>query len=250
MGATTYLLPWILLLLTTAIAFAVKFLPFKSIAGASVVGTLALTMIGIAIFDNILSSEYEERIEQAKAETAKLEEWKYQHLDDLSLTIAQFIPPAEEDLYIVQQLIGYGWTHKNAYHKRILEAARLLQELRNNRPDAARPIYLYKGIPASVNKSVVSLGLKTLGFKVIPPRESEEPLIQANILYYGKYVDIQDVKLAALTLMQAGINLTEIKPFIKETRGNLRAVKLEYNQYMAKRPPILPQEVVDATDFK
>ena len=146
--------------------------------------------------------------------------------------------------------MSYGWLRSQKDFKRFLDAAQALDTLKGERPDAERAIYLYKGIPESVDKTIVEYSLRTLGYKVIPLQEDEEALLDANVLYFGKYVEIEDVKLTALTLMRAGINLTEIKPFTKATRGNVRAVKLEWNEYLAKRPPISPQEVVDAKDFK
>lgn len=250
MSSITYILPWILLLLAIGAACAVKFLPIKSIAGISIISTIGLLMIGIAIYDNLISAEFEDKVAAAEAEVAALEEWKYLHLDQLSLIIAQQQMPEDEDVATLKQLSGYGWTPKNPDFTRLIEAAQALEQLRGDRPDAQRAMYLYKGIPTTVDHTIVKLSLQRLGFKVIPEQEDEEPLTKANVLYYGKYVKLEDIKLTALTLMRAGIRLTEIKPFAKATRGNVRAVKLEYNEYLAKRPPISVQEVVDATNFK
>lgn len=250
MDSIAYILPWIMVLLTIGTACAAKFLPLKSIAGISVFSILALIFLGLAIYANVISSEYEERIAEAKAELATMEEWKYLHLDELALIIARQVPPEDEDLAMLERLRSYGWTRANPDFRRITEAALALEKLRGEQPDAERAIYLYKGIPQTVDRDIVRLSLKRLGYKVIPEQDDEEPLEQANVLYFGKYVKLEDVKMTALTLMQAGVDLTAIKPFNKDTRGNLRAVKLEWNEYLAKRQPITVPEVVEAKDFK
>ena len=250
MGSIPYILPWVLVLLGIATACAVKFLPFKSIAGVAVISLLALLAIGVGVYDNLISTEYEALVADEKVKVEKLEEWKYLHLDELSLIIAQQKMPEDEETALLKKLLSYGWLKDQKDFKRFLDAAQALELLKGERPDAERAIYLYKGIPQSVDKTIVELSLRTLGYKVIPPQEDEEPMLDANVLYFGKYVELEDVKLTALTLMRAGINLTEIKPFTKATRGNVRAVKLEWNEYLAKRPPIAPQEVVEAKDFK
>lgn len=250
MDSIAYTLPWLMVLLTIGTACATKLLPLKSIVGISVLSALGLFILGMAIYDNLISSEFEDRIADAKAELAQMEEWKYTHLDELALIIAQRVPPEDEDLATLERLRGYGWTRSNADFRRVTEAALALDNLRGEQPDAERAIYLYKGIPLTVNQDIVRLSLQRLGYKVIPPSEDEESMEQANVLYYGKYVKLEDVKMTALTLMRAGVNLTNIKPFNKDTRGNLRAVKLEWNEYLAKRPPLSVAEVVEAKDFK
>lgn len=250
MGSIPYVLPWITLVLAAGTACAVKFLPFKSIAGIAVISVLSLSMLGTAIYDNVISSEFEDLVAEAEAEVAALEEWKYMHLDELSLIIAQQQMPSDEDVATLKKFKSYGWLSSNADFKRVEDAAEAFVTLKGERPDAKRAIYLYKGIPKSVDQTIVELTLRNLGYKIIQPKEDEEPLIKANVLYFGKYVELEDVKLTALTLIRAGIHLNAIKPFNKQTRGNLRAVKLEWNEYMAKRQPITAAEVVDAKDFK
>ena len=250
MGSIAYILPWILVLLTIGVACATKFLPFKSIAGISVISVLSLLILSVAIYDNVITADFQDQVATAEADLAEIEDWKYLHLDELSLIIAQQLPPEDEDLALLERLKGYGWTRSNPHFRKITEAALALEKLRGETPAAERAIYLYKGIPETVNKDIVRLSLKRLGYKVIPPQEDEEPMETANVLYFGKYVKIDDVKLTALTLMRAGVKLTAIRPFAKDTRGNLRAAKLEYNEFLAKRQPITVAEVVEARDFK
>ncbi|MDX1694779.1 MAG: hypothetical protein R3208_13515 [Ketobacteraceae bacterium] len=250
MGSIAYILPWILVLLTIATVCAAKFLPFKSIAGISVISVLALFILGTAIYQNLITASAEDRLDEAHADLAAMEEWKYLHLDELALIIAQQLPPEDEDLATLERLRSYGWTRANPDFRRVTEAALALEKLRGETPAPEHAIYLYKGIPETVNKDIVRLSLKRLGYKVIPPQEDEEPLERANVLYFGKYVKTEDVKMTALTLMRAGVELTAIKPFPKDTRGNLRAVKLEHNEFLGKRKPMGVQEVVEAKDFK
>lgn len=247
MHALPYLLPWLLLLLAAGLVAAVKLLPLKSIVGGSVIGLLALLFIGICIYANIVSSQQFHHLEEKEAALAKVEEWKYKHLDELSLLIAQLKPPADEEGAVLKELSGYGWltTHNFVRHMRDAHTARdrVLAEF------TPTQTILIKGIPTTVNEKIVELSLRQVGFTVIPfkPDEVRDPDI--NILYFGRDLNINEIKLAALTLMQAGVELKGIKPFPKATQGNLRAVKLEWNKYYEVRKGMTVGEVETAKAF-
>ncbi|PIE42316.1 MAG: hypothetical protein CSA49_00505, partial [Gammaproteobacteria bacterium] len=163
MGSIAYILPWILLLFTIGIACAVKFLPFKSIAGIAVISSLSLFMLSAAIYDNLISLEFEEMVAEAEAEVAALEEWKYAHLDELSLIIAQQQMPSDEDVATLKRFKSYGWLNSNVDFQRIVDAAAAYTQLKGERPDAKRAVYLFKGIPESVDQKIVELSLRGLG---------------------------------------------------------------------------------------
>ena len=248
METLPYLLPWILLLLTAGIAVAVKFLDIKSIMGIAVVSTLGLVMLLIAIYANIITSQQYGEVVLKQQELTAMEEWKYQHMDELSLIIAQQRMPSDETQALVKQLISYGWKMNN---RKITDAQaahlareRLIGELENPSP------MLIKGIPTMVDEKIVDLSLRQLGFTVIPYRDDETPEEDANIIYYGRDMTTLEVKLAALTLMRAGIELKAIKAFPKVTQGNLRAIKIEWNKYYISRKALSVEEVASAEAFK
>lgn len=250
MDSIAYILPWISVLLAIALACAVGFLSLKSPAGIIVAALLSILLFAAAGFDNVISMDYESQIETSKQDYANLERWKYEHLDELSLLIARQNYPSDEAVADVKLLESNGWTRRTPDMQRLLKASQALSELRVNRPDSGRPRFLYKGIPTNVDVDLVAVSLRTLGFKVIAPTENEDKLTNGNILYFGKLIDLETIKLTALTLMSAGLNITTIKPFNRTTRGNQRAVKLEWNSALSKRLPYTPDQVVEAENFK
>ncbi len=248
MSALPYLLPWILLLLSIGLVVAVKLLPLKSIPGAAVVSTLGLIMLLVAIYANVIRSQQVDLLVEKTETIGEMERWKYQHLDELTLILAQLRPPKEEELALMQELIGYGWRSSNTTIVRAREAHQARERLMESHSATNR--MLIKGIPTTVDSQVVELALKEIGFIVLPYRENETPEKDANIIYYGRDMALPEIKLAALTLMQAGVDLKAIKPFPKATQGNLRAIKIEWNKYYEGRKSLIPEEVETAESFR
>ena len=247
MSALPYLLPWILLLLGIGLAAAVKLLPLKSIPGIAVNATLLLIMLGMAVYANVISSQKFDLIAEKEESIAEMEQWKYSHLDELTLILAQLRPPKEEELALMQQLISFGWVSGNPSLLRAQEAHQARERLLESHKVESR--MLIKGIPLTVNQQIVELALKEIGFIVLPYREDEKPEEDANIIYFGRDMGLTEIKLTALTLMQAGIDLKAIKPFPKATQGNLRAIKIEWNKYYEGRKSLSPEEVEAAKGF-
>lgn len=247
MHALPYILPWLLLLLAAGLAVAVKLLPLKSIAGGSVIGVVSLLFIGVCVYANIVTAQQFHHLEEKEQALEQVEEWKYKHLDELALLIAQLKPPTDDDAALLKELTGYGWltTHSNVRRMRDAHNTRdrILAEFTPSQP------MLIKGVPQSVNEKIVELSLRQAGFTVVPYREDEAPETDANVIYYGRDMNIYEVKLAALTLMQAGLELKGIKPFPKPTQGNLRAIKIEWNKYFEVRKPMSPEEIETAQAF-
>ncbi len=248
MDTLPYLLPWVLLLFAAGIAVAIKLLDIKTIVGIAVVSTLGLFMVLIAVYANIVTSQQFNLIEEKQQAVYDMEAWKYKHMDEMSLIIAQLKPPSDEVQALVKQLISFGWKMNN---RKIIQAQeahaareRLIGELELGKP------MLIKGIPTVVDDKIVDLSLRQLGFTVIPYREDETPEEDANIIYYGRDMDVLEVKLTALTLMRAGIELKAIKAFPKATQGNLRAIKIEWNKYYISRKALTVEEVENAESFK
>jgi len=247
MHALPYILPWFLLLLAIGITVAVKLLPLKSIAGISVISVISLIFLGICIYANIITGQQYAQTEEKQQKLETMEQWKYRHLDELSLLIAQLKPPSDEDVARLKVLEGYGWlANSPAMHE--MQEAHAARERVKAEFTSSDPM-LIKGIPLSVNKEIVTLALQEVGFTVLPYREDEKPEADSNIIYYGRDLNINEIKLAALTLMQAGVDLKGIKPFPKPTRGNLRAIKIEWNKYYEARKGITANEVETAQVF-
>lgn len=247
MSTLPYLLPWILILLAAGLVAAVKLLPLKSIAGIAVLSTLGLLMLLVAVYANVVSSQQASTIAEKEAAIVEMEQWKYSHLDELTLILAQLRPPKEEELALLKKLISYGWLSENPNIVRAQQAHQARERLMETY-SPGNPM-LIKGIPTTVDNHIVDLALREVGFIVLPYREDEAPEKDANIIYFGRDMELPEIKLAALTLMQAGIDLKAIKPFPKPTQGNLRAIKIEWNKYYESRKSLLPDEVEAAKGF-
>ncbi len=248
MDTLPYLLPWILVIFAVATTIAVKLTDIKSVTGIAITSVLSLLMILVAVYANVISHQKSTILAEKDTALAEIEAWKYKHLDELTLLIAQLRPPEDEDLALLDQLADYGWRKNNPTIQRMRLAHQARERIRSHYK-AEEPM-LIKGIPLSVDHEIVELALRQVGFTVIPYRDDETPEEQANILYYGRDMKLDEIKLAALTLVQAGILLKAIKPFPKVTQGNLRAIKIEWNKYYVNRAPMEPEELEASEQFK
>lgn len=248
MDALPYLLPWLLLLLAAGLAVAVKMLPLKSIPGIATLSVLSLLFLGVCIYANIISAQQTHRLHEKTLALEQMENWKYRHLDELSLLIAQLKPPASEDLALLKRLQGYGWITTRPSLRQMQEAEdareRTLAQYTPSQP------MLFKGTPLSVDEKIVDLSLRQVGFTVLPWRDDETREADVNILYYGRDMQLLEIKLAAFTLLRAGIELKGIKPFPQPTSGNLRAIKIEWNKHFEIRRPLTVAEIEAAQSFK
>ncbi len=249
MESLPYILPIVMLLFAAGLAVAVKMLSIKSIIGGCTIGALALFMICCSIFMMIVSSGFEERIAVKDQEITDMVAWKYKHLDEMSLIIGQQRTPDDEHVALLKKLNGYGWQINNHSIRLLQDAHQALEVLRQEN-GIARTRYLLKGVPSSVERKLVEMGLRNVGFRIVPFKEQEEVPANANALYFGQNVDPDSIKMAALTLMQAGIELKSIKAFPKPTRGNVRAIKLDWSKYFDTRQPLTVAAVVESKGFK
>lgn len=248
MESLPYVLPWVMALITVALVVCSYLLEWKSLVGKIVTGVLALILVAVAVYANLVSMGQKAKIQEKVAELNTVEEWKYQHLDEIALLLAELKPPEENTLEMFNKLNSFGWEKENPVFQRALRADQSRENLRAEF-SSQKPM-LIKGIPTDVDAKLVELGLRQVGFSVIPYRDDEEPLAQANIIYYGRDIELTEVKLAALTLMRAGVGIKGIKPFPEDTQGNLRAVKFDWNKYYAKRVEMEPEAIEKADFFK
>jgi len=249
MESLPYILPLVLLVLAAGTTVAVKFLSIKSAVGGGVIGLLSLFMLGCSIYLMIISSGFEERIAEKEQAIADMEQWKYQHLDEMSLIIAQLNTPEDKHVALLKQLNGFGWQADNKAIKLLTDAHEALESLKSDNTDT-RTRYLIKGVPTAVDRKIVEIGLRNIGFRIVAFKEQEEVPVNSNALYFGQNVDIESVKMAALTLIQAGIEIKSIKPFKKPTRGNVRAIKIDWSKYLDKKQPLAIDAIVKAKKFK
>ncbi len=85
--------------------------------------------------------------------------------------------------------------------------------------------------------------------KFLPPLERPK-LARANLLNVGSRVKPYDVKVIALTLMRAGVNLKSIKPFRKKTKRNSLIVEFAWKKHLSSKPLLTAEKVINKTSFK
>ena len=247
MNALPYILPWFLMVLAIGLALAVKMLPIKSVIGMVTVSVLGLLMLLTGIFQNVISAQLNNQLQTQSSQIAEQEAWKYRHLDELALTLSQFLPPEDQTISLLQRLTAFGWKTSDPHFQAMQDANNLREQIMANY--TSKGPMLFKGIPLSVDDNILNMSLRQVGFTVIPYQADETAEAEINILYFGRDMDIDEVKLAALTLMRAGVSLRGIKPFPKATRGNLRALKAEFNKYYRTRQRLTPDDIQQAKAF-
>lgn len=248
MHLTSFLLPWLLLALAIAVGFAARLIPLRSKAGIITLSALGAFMLLFAVLSNLFTAKDRDHLERYKEQALQAEDWKYRHLDELTLILAQFKPPSEADQALLKKLISYGWLGNNSKLLSAQQAHEARERLRANY-NPVKPM-LIKGVPTNVDEHIVKLALRQVGFTLVPYQADEEPYTQVNIIYYGRDMTPLEVKLAALTLMRAGVELKAIKPFPKDTQGNLRAIKVDWNKYYDSRKILDVADIETVEQFK
>lgn len=247
MSILVYLIPWLLLVTALVMMILSQSFPLRSKGGLISVISLTLIMVLVSALANIATVKQNARIADLEAQIQQAEDWKYRHLDELTLILAQFKPPTEQDLALLKTLISYGWLGNNS---KILRAKQAHESRERLRADyAPSDPMLIKGVPTSVDEHIVVGALKQVGFFIVPYQEGEEPLQDVNIIYYGRDMKPVEIKLAALTLIRAGVEVKAIKPFPEVTRGNLRAIRIDWNKYYDSRKAMEAADIETAESF-
>ncbi|CBL44493.1 hypothetical protein HDN1F_09100 [gamma proteobacterium HdN1] len=243
-----YILPWLLLLLAAGGAFAHKKLEFRSKWWiVSIAGISSLFLIfNLLIMAGAWTQSKE--VSSLSQKISDLDAWKYRYMDEITLAISQIRPLSQQDNAIIDKIKGWGW----------LPSQPALQQL--DAADQARSRILtgyypsgnnlFKGLPKLVDQKLVELSLRQAGFQNVPYRADEEVPDEINVLYFGSKLDVRDIKLAALTLMRAGVELKAIKPFPQASDGNLQAIKGEYSKTMNARRTLTTDSVEKANVFR
>lgn len=250
MDSASYILPWVMILFAGVLALSIKLLSIKRILGYIALGITLLIMLMMAGFEMYLASRYKHQLAEQAETIQTMEDWKYQHLNELSYMLARQNPPSDEDIALIREVKSYGFKVDHPFIMQMREAHQAREQLKSELPVIEQARYLIKGIPNAVDTSLIEFGLRELGYLVVPYREDEEPLQEVNVIYFGSEVDALTLKLTALTLMQAGIEIKDIKPFNADTKGNLRAVRLEWNRFFETRPAMEVKDIVKRQQFQ
>lgn len=248
MAYLPFILPWVMLLIAVGAVFAHKLLEFKSVMWIVSISISSVLFLGCSIFIMVSASHEHHEAEAAVKKLEEMEAWKYRYMDEITLAISQIRPMSQTNSALLDQVKNWGWIPMQPGLRKLEEANQARDRILG--AYYPRSENLFKGLPKLVDQTLVDLALRQVGFSNIPYRPEEEIPDEVNILYYGKSLDIKDVKLVALTLLRAGVELKAIKPFPKDTQGNLNAIKAEYNKTMEVRRSIMAAEIEKATIFK
>jgi hypothetical protein len=243
-----YILPWIMLMLAAGTAVAVKMLDIRSkifIVVASINGLLFLTCCALITISTLDARREAKRLE---VKLEDMENWKYRHLDEITLALAQMRPLSQMESIMLTRLKEYGWVPMQPATRKL--------EMANEARDRILSSYfptgkgMFKGLPTLVDNNLLDLSLRQIGFATLPYKPDEQQPEEINSLFYGSKLDIREVKLVALTLMRAGVEIRAIKPFPKETQGNLRAMKGEYSKALEVRRVMTVEDIEKAKAFR
>lgn len=248
MAYLAYILPWVMLLLAVGAVFAHKLLEFKSIMWIVSIATSSVLFLGCNVLLMINAAHLHGEVKEAKHKLDDMESWKYRYMDEITLAISQIRPMSQSNSTLLDQAKNWGWIPMQPTMRKLDDANQVRDRILSTY--YPRSENLFKGLPKLIDQNLVDLSLRQVGFTNVPYRPEEEVPDEVNVIYFGKNLDIRDVKLVALTLMRAGIELKAIRPFPKDTQGNLQAIKAEFNKTMDVRRSLTAAEIEKATIFK
>lgn len=74
------------------------------------------------------------------------------------------------------------------------------------------------------------------------------PDVGTNAIFFGDKVPIEDVKLVALTLIRAGVEIKYIRPF-KNSTGRSLLIQVGAGTAYVSKPPLSVEAITDAKNF-
>jgi len=97
-----------------------------------------------------------------------------------------------------------------------------------------------------VDQKKVLSAIQDLGFKVksIPPFGTTP----TNAIWFGSHVDVEEVKLVAYALIHAGVNIREIKPFLK-SEGREGVIQIGGLPRAVEKPPLTIEQIKAIRQF-
>jgi hypothetical protein len=112
-------------------------------------------------------------------------------------------------------------------------------------------VYYYN---KTIDEKKIVVGLEALGyqFQTAPPSRYMDKK-QTNSIWFGSDVPIKDVKVVALALIRAGIQIRAIRPYQRSsTDPDYKSNRIEVGASVdvERRPPLTVDEVVAATEFQ
>jgi hypothetical protein len=179
-------------------------------------------------------------VQRAKAEQARDEAEKARKLAEARTNelLKQFGWDSEKrsrasvDQYSVQQSL--------TANQELQQAARLA-------PRESRKAVTVQYFPKNVDENKVESALTELGF-TLDKKRAPVPGIPTNSIWYGTPVSIEDVKLVALTLIRAGVQIRAIRPFADYSpRRNAALIQVGADVAVVNDPPLSVEGIRDVS---
>ena len=130
-----------------------------------------------------------------------------------------------------------------------LKANQAIQQAAARAPAASRGNVVVQYFPKNVDGNRVEAALTELGFR-LDRRSALVPALPTNSIWYGTPVALEDVKLVALTLIRAGVQIRAIRPFPDYSpRKDASLIQVGADVAVADRPPLTVDAIRDGTAF-
>lgn len=130
-----------------------------------------------------------------------------------------------------------------------LTANQDLQQAAGLAPRESRKVVTVQYFPKDVDGEKVESALLELGF-TLDKKRAPVPGIPTNSIWYGTRVSIEDVKLVALTLIRAGVQIKAIRPFADYSpRKNAALIQVGADVAVINNAPLSVEGIRNATRF-
>ena len=271
-----YAAPFLILLISIGFLFLDAKQP-KLIIVAVILGLLGFSIAFVQI--KSIGSQLDKN-SMLSADIDALEQWKKSQLSYVTGILAQYRPQVADTGFQLEYFSTFGWNIKNEYLINALtadEARRNLIEMLPKNHFVTKPVMI-KNLPDDIDQTIVTQALEEVGFSVELPMMDEstmtvetetkdeamkdemskdeekkiEPVTvkRVNVLYFGPYVKTHEIKLIALTMIRAGVNLKLIRVMRNAGSMDARTVVFDWSKSYRNRPPLDPIELYETKSFQ
>ena len=225
---------------------------------AGVLGLTLFATFGVQIYQQNQTEkeakQEQKRVEQEKNEAKEEIKWQREQITNLTTTLSNFKVDATNSLNELKDLIAlstsFGSVEKNPTIKSLqqsIEADQARTQLSKSTDSTQRNQITVQYFPKNVDGNIVKSSLKELGFEITLGKPGI-PDVPTNALFYGDKVPLDDVKLVALTLIRAGVEIKHIRLFHDST-GRESLIQVGSGTAYISKPPYSVEAIQQATKF-
>jgi hypothetical protein len=108
--------------------------------------------------------------------------------------------------------------------------------------------YYPKDVERDLNDGVVLPKLRSYGFQ-LEHAEPRYPSTPTNSVWFGSDVQLNDVRLVALTLVAAGVELKAVREFREPTGQKKRMIEIGADAALVTGPAVTASAIMEAAGF-